>query len=246
MPTPLWKKIAKTALPTGVQQYMINSRDVCLEVLHHHWPMKTPLGSEIMRLEWSKSHDGLRALKRFPELYTSSAWGGLETLGYEIIGHFRPKVVVELGTHVGLSALAMGLALRRLGDGAKLYAVDCWEGDDHTGAYGQEIYDTFVKRVNELELESTIVPLKMYFDDARDKVATPIDLLHIDGLHTLDAVKHDWETFGPLVRPGGLVMFHDVNTKFSDLRKFWSGLAPLYDSHLVPYSHGLGIIRTGG
>ena len=59
------------------------------------------------------------------------------------------------------------------------------------------MYSTFLSRREQLGLGSTIVPLKMYFDDARDQVATPIDLLHIDGLHTWEAVNHDLQTFGP-------------------------------------------------
>lgn len=37
-----------------------------------------------------------------------------------------------------------------------------------------------------------------------------LDILFIDGDHTLEGVTQDWETFSPLVRSGGLVIFHDI------------------------------------
>ena len=45
----------------------------------------------------------------------------------------------------------------------------------------------------------------------------PIDLLFIDGDHTYEGVRKDWEMYGPLVRDGGLVLFHDIVTHDSHL-----------------------------
>jgi predicted O-methyltransferase YrrM len=37
-----------------------------------------------------------------------------------------------------------------------------------------------------------------------------IDLLFIDGDHTYEGARLDWEMYSPLVAPGGIVAFHDV------------------------------------
>jgi predicted O-methyltransferase YrrM len=165
------------------------------------WPLRNKLNHEITAMEWRKSEERLRGLKDFPEM-RESAWRDLGSLGYELVRYYKPKVAVELGTHVGLSALAMGLALRDLDQGGKLYAVDTWQGDEHSGLYSDEVYNTFLDRCARLGLDSVIVPLRMTFDEARDQVPDQIDLLHIDGLHTWDAVSHDFETYSPLVRTG--------------------------------------------
>jgi len=209
---------------------------------HARWPFLDDFSRELIRVESEKKDQNIRDLEDFEEL-KASAWLGLESLGYEIVRHFQPTVVVELGTHMGLSALAMGMALRDLGKGGRLYAVDTWQGDEHAGSYDDYVYRIFIDRRDRLGLEEVIVPLRMTFEEARDRIPSGIDLLHIDGLHTLDAVTHDFETFGPLVRPGGLVLFHDVNTGFQDMRRFWRSLKRRYRSHLFPYSHGLGVIR---
>lgn len=41
------------------------------------------------------------------------------------------------------------------------------------------------------------------------------DYLFIDGDHSYNGVKADYETFSPLVRVGGIVAFHDINPHFS-------------------------------
>jgi predicted O-methyltransferase YrrM len=38
----------------------------------------------------------------------------------------------------------------------------------------------------------------------------PVDFLFIDGDHSLDGVVQDFAMYAPLVRPGGIVAFHDI------------------------------------
>lgn len=229
------------SLPPGVQDIIYRTYYTKSQILL--WPFKNKLNHEVTRLEWRKSDRNLGELLAFPEMANSS-WRGLGSLGFEFVRHNRPRIIVELGSFVGFSAFAMGLALHGLREGGKLYALDTWQGDGHTGTYPEDVYRTFLNRRSHLGLESTIVPLRMTFDEARDKVPDQIDLLHIDGLHTWEAVNHDFDTYGPLVRPGGLVLFHDVNAGFEGLRRFWKMVSGRYVSHMVPYSCGLGIIRV--
>lgn len=39
----------------------------------------------------------------------------------------------------------------------------------------------------------------------------PIDLLFIDGDHSYEGVKDDWENFSPFVKKGGWIYFHDAD-----------------------------------
>ena len=207
------------------------------------YPILPRLAHEILALERSKDPNSLGKLAEFPEL-KDSAWGGLGTLGYALVRRYKPKVIVELGSHMGFSALAMGLALRDLGEGGKLYAIDTWQGDPQATFYGDEVYETFLKRGSQLGLEAIITPLRMLFSEGVAHVTEPVDLLHIDGLHTYEAVSQDLADFGPKVRPGGIILFHDVDTWFPDMKAFWREISRKYESHLVPHTHGLGVIRV--
>jgi predicted O-methyltransferase YrrM len=46
-----------------------------------------------------------------------------------------------------------------------------------------------------------------------------LDFLFIDGDHSYDGVKSDFEMYAPLVRPGGLIAFHDINPDHRSLRR---------------------------
>jgi cephalosporin hydroxylase len=80
-----------------------------------------------------------------------------------------------------------------------------------------------------------------------------LDLLFIDGDHTYGGVRSDYQMYLPLIRPGGLVAFHDiVKTQWDgcEVDRFWAELTR--EQHLHPQaiighfrSHwgGIGIIN---
>ena len=45
---------------------------------------------------------------------------------------------------------------------------------------------------------------------ARLVADAPVDLLFIDGDHSYEGVAADYRLYRPLVRPGGLIVFHDI------------------------------------
>lgn len=85
-----------------------------------------------------------------------------------------------------------------------------------------------------------------------------LDLLLVDGDHTYEGVKQDFADYSPLVRPGGLVAFHDIVPggpgKHGDpggVPAFWLELATMHQvTELVEDwtwgSCGIGLIRVSG
>lgn len=53
-----------------------------------------------------------------------------------------------------------------------------------------------------------------------------IDLLFIDGDHSAEGVRQDFDMYGPLVRAGGVIAFHDIQPHPTTLgvRDFWRDL----------------------
>lgn len=51
----------------------------------------------------------------------------------------------------------------------------------------------------------------------------PLDVLFIDGDHSFDGVKHDFEMYSPLVRAGGIIAFHDIVPDYAHSRGVVTG-----------------------
>jgi predicted O-methyltransferase YrrM len=69
-----------------------------------------------------------------------------------------------------------------------------------------------------------------------DGLRGSVDLLFIDGDHSYEGVRADFENYAPLVRPGGLIAFHDVestNHPASQVDRLWTQLRDLYDAREI-------------
>lgn len=60
----------------------------------------------------------------------------------------------------------------------------------------------------------------------------PLDFLFIDGDHSYAGVKRDFELYAPLVRPGGIIAFHDIvpdyQTRRGQKTKAYTGGVPVF------------------
>lgn len=177
---------------------------------------------------------------------SKSIWMRHAALAHGMTLLLKPQVVVDLGVFSGCSSIAMGLALKRLGRGV-VYAVDTWEGDDHVGKYDRRVYHRFLEEVHLLDLQDHIIPLKMLFSEAQEHIHGPVDLLHVDGLHTYRAARSDFHLFRNRLSPGAPVLFHDVaNRGYPGMLALWHTLAWRYRAYRMKHASGLGIILARG
>jgi len=183
-----------------------------------------------------------------PHWLTSMAfWHKHIPFAFALTEMLKPKTYVELGTHMGDSFCAFCQAVDTLQLDTTCYAVDTWAGDEHTGHYDDSIYEDLLAYTNAHYGGFTTL-IRRFFDDALDLFDDhSIDLLHIDGTHTYDAVKQDFEVWLPKMSQHGVIIMHDVN-EYRDnfgVWRLWDELRVRYPSFEFLYGYGLGVIAVG-
>ena len=183
-----------------------------------------------------------------PRRNVFSTWVDHVSFGYDIVEAIRPQKVVELGAYNGMSYFAFCQSMIENNVNGLCYAIDTWGGDDHTGEYDDSILKDVRQHARE-NYRGISYLLKMLFNDAVAHFDDEsIDLLHIDGLHTYDAVQEDFNTWYPKVTPGGIILFHDIEARQSDFGvwKYWSELESQHQTFAFHHGFGLGVLRKPG
>ena len=178
-----------------------------------------------------------------------SPWQGHRNFVYDYFKYIKPKTVIELGTHYGCSFFAMCQSVKDNQLDSELYAVDTWEGDPQAGFYGNEVWDTVIATKHKYFEGQNTVFMKMLFNEAVKKFSDEtFDLIHIDGLHTYEAVSEDFHNWLPKLKKDGVILFHDVDSeKKYGTNVFWEETKQKYPCFFeFSHSWGLGILFPKG
>ncbi|RZS77656.1 methyltransferase family protein [Phyllobacterium myrsinacearum] len=209
--------------------------------------------SEIIRTDIKAvSQDLGKALSRasfWPadNIVAQSAWLEHAPFAFWLIDALRPRTFVELGTHGGFSYFAFCQAVQKLQTNTQCYAVDTWEGDEHSGKYSEDVFQS-VKAYSEDNYATFSNLVRSTFDEARSHFSDgTVDLLHIDGRHFFEDVEHDFESWKPKLSDRAVVIFHDTNVRERGfgVYKLWETLRKSYPSLEFLHGYGLGVLGVG-
>jgi len=183
-----------------------------------------------------------------PERLTDiTSWHGHIPFAFFIVQALKPARFVELGTHRGDSYCAVCQAVDTLGIACRCHAVDRWKGDAQAGFYDDDVLDD-LRRYHDPRYSAFSTLIQKSFDDAvMDFPDGGIDLLHVDGFHRYDVVKHDVMTWLPKMSARGVMLIHDTQVTEGDFGvwKLWEELSNSYETFEFSHSHGLGVLRVG-
>lgn len=175
-----------------------------------------------------------------------SAWTELVPVMYALFTLLKPRRYVELGVHNGMSFFAACQIAEKLGIKSECVAVDSWVGDVHAGFHDTSVFDGFrdyiaANHPDQYYIQAYFSAARAWFEEGS------IDLLHIDGLHTYEAVKEDFETWLPKMSDSGVIIFHDTNEFGRDFGvwRLWEELKARYPAFEFAHQHGLGVIYVG-
>ena len=144
----------------------------------------------------------------------------------KLIQAAAPKRSLEIGTNYGGTLF---LLCTLSPPGASVISVDLPAGQ-FGGGYPRRkmpLYRRFPRNGQQLHL----IRGDSHTPETLDRVerlltSDKLDYLFIDGDHTYDGVKRDFEMYSPLVRSGGMIAFHDIvvhtKEKSCEVDRFWN------------------------
>jgi predicted O-methyltransferase YrrM len=134
----------------------------------------------------------------------------------------RRPVCCELGAWLGKSSIVLGLALRARGGGT-LFTIDPFtdSGEEwarrallqQLGVAPRSRRPEFDALIRAHGLEDTVRAIQGYSFDVVSDCRQPLDLLFHDASHAYEAVKKDVLAWAPLIRKGGILVFHDYHSE---------------------------------
>ena len=164
-----------------------------------------------------------------------------------IVKDLRPRRVLEIGTAGGGTLF---LLCRCADPEAKVISLDLPGG---TGGHGYAfyripLYQSFALPTQELHLVRDNSHEPGSLEHVKSLLGgEPLDLLLIDGDHSYEGAKQDFEMYSPLVRPGGVLAFHDIvpNPSHPEIQvpRFWEEVKGNYQHEEIvkDRARGLGI-----
>ena len=183
------------------------------------------------------------SISQAPRVETKQDLGEL-TRALAEVEKAKPNTFVEIGVHAGGSLLRYASACA---PNAIIIGVDV--GERPEAASIPSVIEHLRWAGYDAHWIKGLSQSPEVIEKARRLLAgRPIDCLHIDGSHKTADVMDDWRNWTPLVRPGGMVIFHDVASRSNGVPAAWrrcrEGLAwmEIVLSGRERYRTGTGIV----
>lgn len=135
--------------------------------------------------------------------------------------------LVEIGAWKGKSTICLAAGLRN--DGSKVYTIDPFDasGDEDSQKEYEHLkgdtplLDQFMRNLSQYSLANRVVIVQGHSSNTVNHVPAAIDVLFIDGNHSIEACRQDFELYTPRLKSGGKLLIHDYDASRPTLGPTW-------------------------
>lgn len=128
------------------------------------------------------------------------------------IQQYRPQIVVELGSWMGLSTIFMAQHMQQ---GAKLYAVDTWLGsvehrvEPQFSCFLPTLYQQFLSNCKHHGVTNIVIPVRRTTLEAARMLSICPNLVYVDASHAEEDVYNDIMAWYPKLASKGILCGDD-------------------------------------
>jgi len=163
---------------------------------------------------------------------------------HKVIKSLNDKEIVkcaEIGSYLGASSCFIANALNNQ---STLFCIDTWENDAMIYQDDDQADENLIKKSTLLQFEnntakyrSKIKMLRGWSYDMIDELKSSTDTLNflfIDGDHSYEGVKKDWNLYKQFLKKGSIVAFHDIS---------WAkGVTQLIEEEVLPIAKQIHLL----
>lgn len=131
---------------------------------------------------------------------------GLGWLYYALARAIRARAAAVIGSYRGFVPLVVGKALADAGGGAVTFIDPSLVDDFWTDADAVRAHFAHFGVTNVTHHRATT---QQFVETAAYAALGAVDYLFVDGFHSAEQARFDYEAFAPKLTPGAVVLFHD-------------------------------------
>jgi predicted O-methyltransferase YrrM len=161
---------------------------------------------------------------------------------YEFVLEYRPKKMLEIGVQNGQSTKTILMAMNEIKFG-KLVSIDHKRRESILDQNHADLKEYWHFIQGNSHAPETFQAAKDALEEGEQ-----YDMLFIDGDHKYPGVKNDFEEYTRLVKPGGIILLHDITNQNEGVRDLWNEI--LWDKFGITWGRarnnvvpGFGIVR---
>ena len=139
-----------------------------------------------------------------------------------LVFNTQPKHILEIGCWIGISTIWMASALQEINNNGKITSVDLFgeklPSKKWIYSYLEDSYSYTKENISKSGLSEFVniiqgnsLSIGKKYDDL---ISEPIDILLIDGDHSIDGCYLDFKLFLPYVKNGGYIILHDIYPEY--------------------------------